>query len=178
MFAWSPFFTKLISKETSTTKWCPTADKSFPASWRVTCNYFAMSSINVFIRNFLLFQLLFTQIYIKNCSTMLQNLSKCEVKAWLCWNVIIAQALRFYVKSNFGKFKQSKNIIIGNLRDSNLWILVNLGLESCSNLSKIKIQNLWNCQKWHLLTVWLCQNWISRKIRVMVKWSNFNKVKP
>ena len=37
--------------------------------------------------------------------TMLQKLSKCEVKAWLCWNWIILPPLRFYVKSNLGGFK-------------------------------------------------------------------------
>ena len=39
----------------------------------------------------------------------------------------------------FGKFKQSGNVIFVNFRDSELWILVNLGLESCSNL--LKTQN-------------------------------------
>ena len=42
--------------------------------------------------------------------TMLQKLSKCEVKAWLCWNLMILPPLRFYLKSNFSKFKQSKNV--------------------------------------------------------------------
>ena len=74
--------------------------------------------------------------------TMLQKLSKCEVKAWLFWNLIIFPPLRFYMISNFGEFKWSKNVIYGNFRDAELWILVNLGLESCSNLQKIKIQNL------------------------------------
>ena len=32
--------------------------------------------------------------------TMLQKLSKCEVKAWLCCNLIFLPLLRFYVKSN------------------------------------------------------------------------------
>ena len=75
------------------------------------------------------------------CCTMLQKLSECEVKAWLCWNLIILLALRFYIKSNFGEIKWSKNVIFGNFRDSELWILVNLALEKCSNLLKIKIQN-------------------------------------
>ena len=38
-------------------------------------------------------------------STMLQKLSKCEVKAWLCWKLTMLPPLRFYVKSNFGEFK-------------------------------------------------------------------------
>ena len=38
-------------------------------------------------------------------STMLQKILKCKVKAWFCWNLIILPSLRFYVKSNFGKFK-------------------------------------------------------------------------
>ena len=40
--------------------------------------------------------------------TMLQKISKSEVKAWLCWNVMILPPLRFCVRSHFGKFKQSK----------------------------------------------------------------------
>ena len=44
--------------------------------------------------------------------TMLQKLTKCEVKAWLCWKLIILLTLRFYVTSNFGKFKQSKNVLL------------------------------------------------------------------
>ena len=47
--------------------------------------------------------------------TMLQNLSKCEVKAWLFWNLIILLPLRFYVKCNVGEIKQSKNIILAIL---------------------------------------------------------------
>ena len=66
--------------------------------------------------------------------TMLQKLSICKVKAWLCQNLIILLPIRFYVKSNFGEFKSSKNVIFGNFRDSELWILENLGLESCWNL--------------------------------------------
>ena len=44
------------------------------------------------------------------------------------------------MKSNFCEFKLSKDVIFGNFRDSELWILSNLGLESHSNLLKIKIQ--------------------------------------
>ena len=53
--------------------------------------------------------------------TMLQKLSNCEVKAWLCWSMIILQSLRFYVKSNFGEFKQRKNVIFGNFIGSEFW---------------------------------------------------------
>ena len=49
---------------------------------------------------------------------MLQKHSKCEVKAWLCWNLIILPPLRFYLKSNFSKFNRSKNVIFGNFRGS------------------------------------------------------------
>ena len=41
-------------------------------------------------------------------STVIQKLSKCEVKVWLCWNLIILPPLRIYVKSNLGKFKHPK----------------------------------------------------------------------
>ena len=74
--------------------------------------------------------------------TMLLNLSKCEVKAWLCWNLIILPTLIFYVKSNFGDFKWSKNVIFGNFRDSELWIFGTFGTWKLLKFSKIKIQNL------------------------------------
>ena len=51
-------------------------------------------------------------------STMLQKLSKCEVKSCLCWNLIILSSLRFYVKSNFGEFKWWKNVNFGHFSDS------------------------------------------------------------
>ena len=60
------------------------------------------------------------QIQCPNC-TMLQNLSKCEVKAWLCWNLIILPPLRFYVKSHFGEFKQSENVNFVSFRGSEFW---------------------------------------------------------
>ena len=61
-----------------------------------------------------------------NC-TMLQKLSKCQVKAWLCWNLMILQPLRFYVKFNFGEFKQSINVIFGSFSDLKLWIFSKFG---------------------------------------------------
>ena len=67
--------------------------------------------------------------------------SMCEIEAWLCWNLMILLLLRFCVKSDFGEFKRSINVIYGIFRDAKLLILVNLGLESCSDLLKIKIQN-------------------------------------
>ena len=53
--------------------------------------------------------------------TMLQKLSKCEVEAWLCWSFTILPPHRFYVKSNLGDFKRSKNGIFGNFRGSQFW---------------------------------------------------------
>ena len=47
----------------------------------------------------------------------------------------------FYVKSNFGEFKWSKNVLFDHFRPSELWNLVNLGLESCSNLLKSKLKS-------------------------------------
>ena len=56
-------------------------------------------------------------------STMLQKLSKCEVKAWLCWILIILPALRFFVKPNFGKFYRSKkcHLAILEVLNSEIW---------------------------------------------------------
>ena len=53
---------------------------------------------------------------------------------------MILYLLRFWVKSNFGEFKRSKNVIFGNFGDFELWILVNLGLENCYNLLKYKFR--------------------------------------
>ena len=75
--------------------------------------------------------LFYSQPYMKFELTMLQKLSKSEVKAWLSWNLIILPPLRFYVKPNFGKFKWSKNVVFGNFRDSELWILEKLALGKC-----------------------------------------------
>ena len=44
----------------------------------------------------------------KKCTSILQKLSECEVKAALCGNVVICLPLRFHVISNFGEFKRSK----------------------------------------------------------------------
>ena len=75
-------------------------------------------------------------------STMLQKLSRCEVKAWLCWNLIILPSIRFYVKSNFGRFKKPKNVILDNFRGSECWFLVNLSNFQIQNLPKFKVQSL------------------------------------
>ena len=56
---------------------------------------------------------------------MLQKLSKCEVKAAGYGNFSNLLQLRFYVKSNFGELKWSKNVIFANFGDSELWNLVN-----------------------------------------------------
>ena len=50
--------------------------------------------------------------------TMLRKLSKCEVKEAWCGNFTICLPLRFYVKSNFGEFKQSKNVIFATFKGS------------------------------------------------------------
>ena len=73
--------------------------------------------------------------------TMLQKLSKCEVKAWLCWNLIILLPTLFYVKSNFDEFKLSKNVIFGNFRDSELWFFGKFGTWTLLKCTQIKIQS-------------------------------------
>ena len=50
--------------------------------------------------------------------TMLKKLWKCEVKAWLCCNLMILLPLWFCVISNFDEFKWSKNVDFGNFRGS------------------------------------------------------------
>ena len=88
-----------------------------------------------------LFVYILTCLNLQHC-TMLQKLSKCEVKAWICWNLIILPPLQFYVKSNFGKFKRSKNVIFGNFRGSEFWFLVNLSIFQVQNLPKFKVLGL------------------------------------
>ena len=70
--------------------------------------------------------------------TMLQKLSKCEVKAWFCWNLIILPSLRFYVKSNFGKFKRPNMQCLAIL---GLWILIFSTFEQFSSPKFTKIQS-------------------------------------
>ena len=51
-------------------------------------------------------------------NTLLQKLSKCEVNAAWCKNFTVCLPLRLYMKSNFGEFKRSKNVIFGTFRGS------------------------------------------------------------
>ena len=74
--------------------------------------------------------------------TMLQKLSKCEVKACLYWNWTTLPPLQFCVKSNFEKFKRTKNIIFGNFIGSEFWLLVNLSNFQVQNLPKFKVLSL------------------------------------
>ena len=88
----------------------------------------------------------------------------------------------FYVKSDFAESKRSKNVIYSNFRDAELWILVNLWIESCwdlllagnsnvveitkegfpysnhlpLNLSNFKVSNLPKFKVQHL---WNCYKW-------------------
>ena len=57
----------------------------------------------------------------------------------LLWmvNYTATQILR---EVTFCELKRSKSVVFGNFRDSELWICVNLGLESCSNLLKSKFR--------------------------------------
>ena len=79
---------------------------------------------------------------LSNDTTMLQKLSKCEVKAWLCWYLIILPPPRFYVRSNFAEFKRSKNVVFGNFRGSEFWFLVNLSNFQVPNLPKFNVSKI------------------------------------
>ena len=83
---------------------------------------------------------------------MLQKLSKCEVKAWLCWNSIILPPLRFYVKSNFGKFKRSNDVILA-------------------------ISGTQNFEFWKLLKFTKNQNWEPLKLSKMTFLDHLNSPK-
>ena len=74
--------------------------------------------------------------------TMLQKLSKCEVKA--AWYGYFSNLLplRFYVKSNFDVIKHSKNAIFANFRGAELLFLVNLSNFATPNLLNFKVLSL------------------------------------
>ena len=110
-----------------------------------------------------------------SASLFSRNFQNVKFDAWLCWNLIALPSLRFCVKSNFGKFNQSKNVIFGNFRGSQYWLWATL---KSLMYQKFKVQSLWNWQKWHFWTDWIHHNLISREIGVAITWSNFNKVKP
>ena len=77
----------------------------------------------------------------QNLCTMLQKHSKWEVKAWLCWNLTILLPLRFYMKSNFGEFKLSRNVTFGNFRLWRFCILIFSQFEQLSTSKFTKIQS-------------------------------------
>ena len=65
------------------------------------------------------------------CSRYFQNV---KLSLDFVESLILLPPLQFYVKTDFGDFRRSKNVIFCNLMASELWTLVNLGLENCSNL--------------------------------------------
>ena len=109
--------------------------------------------------------------------TMLQKLSKCEVKAWLCWiwSFTVASILR---EITFWRIQTVQKCHSWQFCRFWILILVNLSHFQVPNLPKFQVQSLKNGQKWHFWTVWNHLNLISCKIWVAVKLSNFNKFKP
>ena len=80
------------------------------------------------------------QLPIANNYTMLQKLSKCEVKAWLCWSLIILPPLYFTWNQTLANSNGHKMLFLTILVTLNLEFLVCLGLESCSNVLKSKFR--------------------------------------
>ena len=70
---------------------------------------------------------------------MLQKLSKCEVKAWFYWDLIILPPLQFLCGIKFW-WIQTVQTCHFCFRDSEIWILVNFGLVSCSNWLKSRFR--------------------------------------
>ena len=86
-------------------------------------------------------------IFIENkclSSTMLQKLSKCEVKAWHCWNLTILPPLRFYMKSNFGEFKRFKMSFLAILVTLNFefWLIWDLKAAQIHQKSKFRTSKI------------------------------------
>ena len=57
------------------------------------------------------------------------------------------------------------------------WQVLEFEQLSSPKFTKIQSSKFGIRQKWHFWIVWIHQNCISRKIGVVVKWSNFNKLK-
>ena len=92
--------------------------------------------IQIFTRKQYILTHTWTENTYRNSSTSLCSRNFQNVKLRLdCWIlVVILSPLRFYVKSNFDEFNRSKDA------NFNFEFLVNLGLESCSNLLKSKFR--------------------------------------
>ena len=106
------FFTKFLNFSGQLLLECPnqcgTSSKSPRLESFVRNDIILWKSARTQIHHFLISSLLigndtnrkaFASIY---RYTMLQKLSKCEVEAWLCWNLMILPPPRFYIKLNFG----------------------------------------------------------------------------
>ena len=116
----SSFFYAFSSEQLSVWHFLP-----FSTQWHVTQNTFLEYSGK-----------LFWALCSRNFQNVKLGLDFVEIWWFYChsdftWNQILAHFK-----------KQSKIVIFGIFRGSELWNLVNLGLESCTQLLKIKIQNL------------------------------------
>ena len=109
--------------------------------------------------------------------TMLQKLSKFEVKAWLSWNWF------FYRHSIF-----TWNPILANSSGPKMSFLailevLNFDFSKFEHLSSPKFNKIQSSEslklpKMTFLDIWIRQDLISRKIGVAVKLTNINKFKP
>ena len=86
------------------------------------------------------FQAFFRECEFNHLSTMLQKLSKCEVKAWLCWNLIIYRHYDFMWNPILVDSIGPKMSFLPILETLNFKFLLNLGLDSCSNLLKSRFR--------------------------------------
>ena len=88
-----------------------------------------------------------TLVQVSFKSTMLQKLSKCEVKAWLSWNLILLPPLRFCVTSNLKNTNCPKMLFLAILG------VLNFDFSKFEQLSspftKFKVLSFQNCQKSH-----------------------------
>ena len=55
-----------------------------------------------------------------------------------------------FTKIQFWQIQTSKNVIFGNLLDSEFWIFGKFGTWKLLKFNKIKIQIVCNCQKWQI----------------------------
>ena len=98
---------------------------------------------------------------------------------------MILPPLRFCVKSHFGEFKWSKNVVFGNFRGSEFWFLVNLSNFKVPNypnskfsISKIAINDIFGlfefAKMWfHAKSEWWWNHQISTKSSLNFTFWNF-----
>ena len=112
-----------------------------------------------------------------NYSTMLQKLSKCEVKAWLCWNLIIFRQ-SYLTWNEISVNSDGPKMLIFTILE-----VLNFDFSKFEQLSRPKFTKILSSESLQLPKMTFLDSLNSSKfdfakIGVTIKLSSFNKVKP